>query len=412
VQNRIFNYTLRLVAAQYRWRSLGLALLLAIAYYFILLKVVFGISPTPYVQFLEKRRFKEDRRILSDQLREGDRSIESYQKDSFLNHQKLSKLLSSRFEEDPRRSEDLAKAIKLSNHNQDAIRALLEIGRFYTDLVKNGHHSQNTHDILLKLYEAVVLVMQDDCSSFHEAYTTLNSLEENQASWRRSFPDTIQPDIHIEILRYLSYSAARISSEKCPTGEEETTDFLEQQENYTKKAKTEMDYKLIGKSLTQDEYLRSFYWIDLSSLFSSVQRMGRSDNNKNEYITAEKDAEESFSRLEQYLGPYGNRPSQHPFLRDKMIQHKISLISSTDSQDEEVKTKTERIWDKYISRINISPKYCQHNTKLDTELPVLCRTLAALGAAGEKDMAAKTFLQLGAGEGAARKSPPLRQRVN
>jgi hypothetical protein len=231
--------------------------------------------------------------------------------------------------------------LQTSAENHDFIRAFVELGRIYATLVKLGDHTDQTHDHLSSLYQALLEVNADNpfdessrfnddgvrqaarasgeslCETFPDhaicrARDHLVSIEREI----KHFPRSVRDDVEIEVLRYLSYCSARA---------EETN----QQRIYTERA--EEIYRAAEEDDRIDDklYRRKYFWIHYSRL---VLIVGAGHDNY------QAESWEYYNLLRRKLA------TEQDFLLRKLLQHS-NLITEPDKQV---------LWDSFIRQSRVS----------------------------------------------------------
>jgi len=273
----------------------ALLVLLLTPVYFYAIGAIFGVNIKDHLEFLVENSYKAERDRLVSQLTEFNGKIDEYEIES---HKKLIKL----WHDSNMGSTDSTYEEKLGiiNRNQDVIRALLEFGKIYTSLVNANEHEDKTLKHLSHMYEALLYIIIHDDKSIEDAFKLLKDINERISD----FPEDIRDDVKIEVLRYLSYCAAKL-------------DKKSDQEIFIQQALKLRD----KKSWNVTEYRRKVYWVDLSNL---VLLLNGAQFDK---------ADQVFIQLRNNLG-------DPELLKIKLSQHK-SLI----------KDNFKSTWNEYIDRL-------------------------------------------------------------
>jgi hypothetical protein len=300
-----------------------------------------GLAQAYGITWSELTRFvidhKDQRDTLAEQLRRINAKVDNAEAVSHENHTEVLKIVQSLGGSE----QSYRRILQMSAENQDIIRALMEFGRIYAALVKSGEHTQETHEHLSALYQAVLEISADNplddsspfnsqaersaarkerrslCDSFgnHPICRAKKNLEGVEREIN-DFPKSVRGDVEIEILRYLSYCSARA---------EETN----QQEIYTDVAARVHDAREDEAGVDNKMYRRKYYWIDYSKLLATVSR------GKEDY---EAEGWRYYNRLRTKLA------TERDFLLMKLLQH-----SNLITQEEKA-----IFWDSLIARARVN----------------------------------------------------------
>lgn len=279
----------------------------------------FGITNAELTRFVLDH--KKERDTVAEQLRAINAKVDRAESASHKNYTTVLTII-----QDPQDAkQNYDKIVQMSAENQDIIRAFLEFGRIYASLVKLGQHTEQTHEHLGSLYQALLDITADDPLAPKEFNSTSirNGLQDQGKSLcniyrnepickakdrliavERSisdFPSSVRDDVEIEVLRYLSYCLVRAEARN-------------QQQLFTRRAekiyaKVEEESGVDGKL-----YRRKYYWIDYSNLVASVSKGAPG---------YEAESWRHFNRLR------GNLATEQDFLLQKLLQHK-NLITEPD----------------------------------------------------------------------------------
>lgn len=297
------------------------------------LTAVWGVAEMYGISFRELTTFiiehQDQQLTLAKQLRDINDKVDDAEKSTHENHQEVMAIVQSIGSTE----QQYADILQRSAENQDIVRALMEFGRIYASLVESGQHTPKTHQHLSSLYQALLDINADDPLDKFAAINTDENRERarnrgesvcvQSVETKRSpickakrrlvniersiddFPTSARDDIEIEVLRYLSYCAAR-------AGE------INYQNIFTGKAEKIYQQKLknLNQRMEPKLYRRKYYWIDYSQLVATVRTGG--DN----YETK---AQVYFQRLRE------NLITESDFLRLKMVQHS-SLVGDESKQ--------------------------------------------------------------------------------
>lgn len=348
----IFNLSLRIVNTLLRrehlLRSIALALPISCVYFTVLVVGILRVGPLEYLRFLQRNPYAEARKALAGQLDESFNRISAYDEQAFRNHQELALQLSNILQA-PERRQDLENALRLSQENQDAVRALLRLGNFYKDMVSVNALTSQHQKLLLDLYSAVVLVMLDTKESLRKALDILEPLAQRKGlnpAPLETMPEPIRPRIQLETLRYLTYTTAQLG---------ETA----KQEKYTREAK-ELRTATLAVDPQKDpddrarDYRLQWYWIDLSDLILDVKG---SDSAQSE---AEREsrriaAASVFNSLLRGVGcatPSDTGNQSCRFLSTRMLRHRNALKKDPQNQRQKISKAMEELWNGYINQIS------------------------------------------------------------
>lgn len=355
VESTIFNLSLRIINTLLRrehlLRSIALALPISCIYFTVLVVGILRVGPIEYMRFLQGNPYAEDRKKVADQLNESFEKIRAYDDQAFENHQELALQLSDILQ-NPERGKDLENALRLSQENQDAVRALLQLGNFYKDMASVNALTPQHHQLLLDLYSAVVLVMLDTKESLQKALEILEPLVQRKGltpERLEALPRSIEPRIRLETLRYLTYITAQLGEG-------------DKQQNYTEEAKklrTQILKK--GPKKTPSDIARDYrlqwYWIDLSDLIVNVKGSG-SDRPEAERESKRNEVNSVFNTLLRGVGcaaPSGSGNQSCRFLSTRMLRHRNALKKDPQNQKDEINNEVNRemeeLWNGYINRI-------------------------------------------------------------
>ena len=296
------------------------------------LTAVWGVAQMYGISFREFTTFivdhQDQQSTLARHLMAINEKVDDAEESTHENHQEVMAIVQSIGSTEQQYTDILQR----SAENQDIVRALMEFGRIYAALVESGQHTDKVHEHLSSLYQALLDINADDPLDKFAAINTEENRERarkkgesvcTQRETRRSpickakrrlvniersiddFPTSARDDIEIEVLRYLSYCAAR-------AGE------INYQNIFTGKAEKIYQQKLknLNQRMEPKLYRRKYYWIDYSQLVATVRTGG--DN----YETK---AQEYFQRLRE------NLITESDFLRLKMVQHS-SLVGDESKQ--------------------------------------------------------------------------------
>lgn len=263
--------------------------------FFYSISAIFGVSIKDHLKFLGEQSYEAERNKLVEQLQAFNHKLDEYEIESHKKQQKLWLLLAGQLKGD-----SYGEVLGISNRNQDVIRALLEFGKIYTSLVKANAHSEETHERLSEMYESILYIITHDTRSLIRAFDILSDVNRKI----EQFPKAVRDDVQIEVLRYLSYCAAKL---------EKTTE----QETLNSQALTVKSRFNAGST----EYRRKLYWIDLSRLTKHIN------------LAEIEEAESVFNELRGNI--------EHRFLKTKLIQHR-GLI----------KPQFLDMWDEYIGKLS------------------------------------------------------------
>ncbi|MEB3322326.1 MAG: hypothetical protein VKI81_05835 [Synechococcaceae cyanobacterium] len=314
------------------------------------------------MRFLVRNPYAQDRDALVRQLEDSFAKIRAYEQQAFQNHQTLAAQLVMIFG-DRQDNPNLQDALRISQENQDAIRALLQVGDFYKELVKTNSHIQRHHELLLDLYAAIILVMIDSRDSLQEALAKLEAMEGRKwlsLSPLETLPGGLRPWIRLERLRYLTYISAQLGncesgSEAGQSGSSSTCRRMqERQLNYTRQAQ-DLRRKLLPREppATAAEaaarYRNLWYWIDLSDLTLKVKSFGTAPTQMAR-AQQRNEADQLFKELLSGAGcdPAGNQFLACSFLRNRMLRHRDVL--PRDPQKPE-NVRMQQLWQSYVAHI-------------------------------------------------------------
>ena len=263
--------------------------------FFYSIGAIFGVSIKDHITFLREQSYEAERNKLVEQLQVFNRKLDEYEIESHKKQQNLWSLLNSQF-----KGGGHGELLGISNRNHDVIRALLEFGKIYTSLVNANAHSEKTHERLSEMYESILYIMIHDTISLIKAFNLLSDVNRKI----EQFPKAVRDDVQIEVLRYLSYCAAKLGK---------TTE----QETLNSQALTVKSRFNAGPT----EYRRKLYWIDLSRLTKHIN------------LAEIEEAKSVFNTLRGNL--------EHKFLKTKLIQHR-GLI----------RPQFLDIWNEYIGKLS------------------------------------------------------------
>jgi hypothetical protein len=295
----------------------------------------YGITWSELTRFVVEHRDQRD--TLAEQLRKINAKVDNAEAASHENHTEVLEIV----QELGGSEQSYRRILQMSAENQDIIRALMEFGRIHAALVKSGEHTEETHQHLSSLYQAVLEITADnplDDSSPFNSQAERSATRQDKRSLCKSFPEhsicrakerlervereindfpkSVRSDVEIEILRYLSYCAARA---------EESI----QQEIYTDNAARIYDTIERETGIDTKMYRRKYYWIDYSKLLATVSR---GDENY------EAESWTYYNRLRTKLA------TEHEFLLMKLLQHS-NLITEPGKK---------LFWESLIARARVS----------------------------------------------------------
>lgn len=282
----------RIIKADYKSIIIGILLT---PVFFFMIGGMFGVNAFDHLTFLINKHYEAEREKLVLQLDRFNKEIGEYEIKTHEKQVVLWKILDSRLS-----GREHRKALQIANRNQDVIRALLELGKIYTSLVKTNNHTEDTHNYLSLLYEAILYILRDDDPAISDAFNKLIEINKHISE----FPDEVKDDVQIEVLRYLSYCAHRL-------------DKRADQEIFNAQA-LDLRKKNPRSSL---EYRRKYYWVDLSQLASLVN-------------------EADFNQAKKVFRSLRNNLGNADLLKTKLLQHQ-DLIKD-QFKDE---------WKKYIASL-------------------------------------------------------------
>jgi hypothetical protein len=294
----IFRLGREVFQANYRAALLGFLLT---PLYFYGIGTIFGVDIRDHWKFITSNYYQAEREKITQQLEQFNQKIDDYEIESNKKQEEIWQLLEKELIA-TKSNPNYPGIVHKSNLNQDTIRALLEFGKIYTTLVKTNQHTPDTHRSLSDMYEAFLDILKDEKQSYREAYDRLKSVNDHI----EYFPEQIRDDVQIEVLRYLSFCAAKLKYT-------EQKDFTAQAAKIMKK-----------KERNAKEYRRKFYWIDLSNLVTDV--------NNADFKKADEDFEKLRSNLADRL-----------FLKMKLREHEQLIEKEKEYRDK---------WTKYITELN------------------------------------------------------------
>lgn len=274
-----------------------------------------NVNPVTLVKLIIEGQ--ETSEIVAGELKEINKKIDRAELESHQNQQKMLSIVQKN-----EGSPDFKVMLNLSSENQDIIRAQLEFGRIYATLVETRTGTEEVHNHLGDLYQALLEVTLDNPydktlpfnSERHRALAQSRNTSLCKLNWGTlpqphicrakmlltgvlknisDFPDSVRKNVQIELYRYLSYCSARAME-------------INKQQTYTRLAANILKEK---GSIEQDDpklYRRQYYWIDYSQMLSTVTRGG------NNY---QDEANRYFERLQKGL------VSNDDFLKLKLVQH-------------------------------------------------------------------------------------------
>lgn len=272
-----------------------------------------SVNPVTLVKLIMEGQKTSE--IVAGELKEINKKIDRAE---LVSHQNQQKMLSIVQQND--KFPDFKILLNLSSENQDIIRAQFEFGRIYATLVETRTGTEEVHNHLANLYQALLEVTLDNpydkTRPFNHAEYRVTARERDvslcKLNWSTlphicraktlltdvltnisDFPDSVRKNVQIELYRYLSYCSARAM---------ETNN----QRTYTRLAANILREK---GNLGQEDpkvYRRQYYWIDYSQMLSVVAKGG--DNYQDE-------ANRYFKRLLEGL------VSSDDFLKLKLVQH-------------------------------------------------------------------------------------------
>ena len=274
----ILKFLRELFRKNYKAALLGL-LLTPIFFYAI--SAIFGVNIKDHITYLVENSYEVERKKLVAQLEKINFEIDEAEIESHQKQIRLWSLLGSGLS-----GKRYSEALGIANRNQDAIRALLEFGKIYTTLVRANAHTEDTHERLTEMYQSIIYIIKHDDVSLRNAYGTLSDVNMKISQ----FPEAVRDEVHVEVLRYLSYCSAILKK---------GTD----QEAFNNQALIVKERMQAKSHANPTQYRRKLYWVDLSRLVSLVN-------------AAEFDkANNVFLDLRDTL-------SDNRFLKTKLMQHK------------------------------------------------------------------------------------------
>ena len=251
---------------------------------------ILGVTPKDHWKFLQGKDPYEERYILLQRhLNKVNNEINKYEKISL----KRQKVLFSLLEHNVKDTKQRTEALKIVNRTQDIITKLMELGKFYAVLVKNGEQNEATQKALLLMYEGWLDILISDYqpSAIANAY---NKYVQVYNEYLNDFPEVLRLDVKIELLNVLTYCEARRK-------------YPERSRIYLAEAKG-----LLTDSILPIDYRRKYYWINFAEFIDAVSHLD------------EPKASKAFKTLNERL----NDPA---FLRAKLIQHS-GMISEPDQK--------------------------------------------------------------------------------
>jgi hypothetical protein len=264
-------------------------ILLAPAYFYAA-SWLFDVTPKDHLTFLQgKDPYEEKYKLLKQHLNEVNEKINAYERVSLKQQKVLFASMERNFVDEKERT----KALQIVNRTQDIITKLMELGKFYSVLVKDGKQTEETQQALLLMYEGWLDVLKSeyDTRAISDAF---KKYSEVYNTYLNDFPEALRRDIKIELLNVLTYCDFRRG-------------YHESAKRYLAEAKT-----LLNESILPIEYRRKYYWIDFAVFIEAVSHL---DSDK---------ADIAFENLNKRL----NDPR---FLRAKLLQHK-GMLTKQDQQ--------------------------------------------------------------------------------
>jgi hypothetical protein len=320
----LFTIIIDLFRSQHTQRIAILAALLT-PFPFFLFGITRDLSPSEHWDYISSRGEETlVRRRVGEQLTRNNERIEQYEYLSFDKLQNLTNLLIRH--EEALKPEGAATALRIASGNQDLIRALLQFGKIYRDLVQSNSNTVFSHDILRELFESIIKIVRAQeldtikgCEEMERAYRDLVSLN-NRVD---VLADSQEATVQMEIYRYISFAAAFLQRKECNEIANRTEIYKNAQRIYTDRANALLSDLKKKRKIKPSEYLRSYWWVDYSLFIRAVS------NGKKQERMAELIFENSLMKL---LPP--------EFLRDKLLQHR-GLI----------KEERKDFWDRFIRRL-------------------------------------------------------------
>jgi len=323
----LFTIIIDLFRSQKTQRIAILAALLT-PFPFFLFGLARNLSPSEHWDYISSRGDETlVRRRVGEQLTRNNERIEQYEYLSFDKLQNLTNLLIRH--EEVLQPEGTATALRISSGNQDLIRALLQFGKIYRDLVQSNSNTVFSHNILRELFESIIKIVRAQelneldtikgCEEMERAYRDLVSLN-NRVD---VLADSQEATVQMEIYRYISFASAFLQRKECNEITNRTEIYKNAQSIYTDRANALLSDLKKKRKIKPSEYLRSYWWVDYSLFIRAVS------NGKKEERMAERIFENALMKL---LPP--------EFLRDKLLQHRRLI-----------KEERKDFWNSFIKRL-------------------------------------------------------------